>query len=55
MLGRGLASLTYEVSSADPLSLAVVCAALAVSILIAAWRPALQASRVDPVALLREE
>jgi ABC-type antimicrobial peptide transport system permease subunit len=55
MLARGLASLTYEVSPADPLSLAAVCATLALSILIASWRPALQASRVDPVSLLREE
>jgi putative ABC transport system permease protein len=55
LLGRALASLTYEVSAADPLSLAAVCSALALSILIASWRPALQASRVDPVALLREE
>ncbi|CAN5764453.1 ABC transporter permease [soil metagenome] len=55
MLGRGLASLTYEVSSADPLSLVAVCGPLGVSILIASWRPAIQASRVDAVALLREE
>jgi putative ABC transport system permease protein len=55
MLGRGLAALTYEVSAADPQSLAGVCAALTLAIVVASWRPALRASRVDPVALLRED
>jgi len=55
MLGRGLSALTYEVSAADPQSLAGVCAALTLSIVVASWRPALRAARVDPVALLREE
>ena len=51
MLGRGLAALTYEVSAADPQSLAGVCATLTLSIVVASWRPALRAARVDPVAL----
>ena len=55
MLGRGLAALTYEVSAADPQSLAGVCAALTLSIVVASWRPALRAARVDPVSLLRED
>ena len=55
MLGRGLAALTYEVSAGDPQSLVGVCAALTLSIVVASWRPALRAARVDPVALLRED
>jgi hypothetical protein len=55
MLGRGLASLTYGVSVADPRSWTAVCAALTCSLVAAAWRPASQAARIDPAALLREE
>ncbi len=55
MLGRGLAALTYEVSPADPQSLAAISGALALTVIAASWRPAVQAMRVDPVSLLRED
>jgi predicted permease len=55
MLGRGLASLTYGVSASDPRSWALVCGALGLSTIAAAWRPATQATRVNPAVLLREE
>ena len=54
-LGRALESLQYGVSISDPLSWAAVLALLMLTTVIAAWRPARQAMRVDPVLLLREE
>jgi hypothetical protein len=55
MLSRALASLTYGVSAADPLSWAAVFGTLAVSVLLAAWRPCVHAARVSPSELLRTE
>lgn len=54
-LGRALASLQYGVTLADPWSWTLVSGILAATTLVACWRPARQASRVDPVTLLREE
>ncbi len=54
-LGRLLESLQYGVTTTDPLTWAIVLGVLGVTILIASWRPARQAMRVDPVLLLREE
>jgi hypothetical protein len=55
MLARALASLTFGVSPADPLSWAAVFVSLALSGLAAAWRPCRQAARVSPSELLRAE
>ena len=55
MLSRALVSLTYGVTAADPLSWAAVFGTLAVSVLLAAWRPCVHAARVSPSELLRTE
>jgi predicted permease len=54
-LVRAMSALTYGVSPADPVSWAAVCGSLAVAVLAASWRPAIQASRVSPSELLRAE
>jgi len=55
ILSRAIASLEYGVSIADPLSWVLVLMLLAVTVLVATWRPAQEAARVDPVLLLRDE
>jgi predicted permease len=55
LLGRALSSLQYGVTMWDPVSWVTVVGVLASTTLVAMWRPARQAMRVDPVALLREE
>jgi putative ABC transport system permease protein len=55
MLSRALASLTFGVSPADPLSWAAVFGSLTITTLLAAWRPSRQAARVAPSELLRAE
>jgi putative ABC transport system permease protein len=55
LLARSMSALTYGVSPADPLSWAAVCASLAIAVLLASWRPAIQAARVAPSELLRAE
>jgi predicted permease len=50
-----IASLLYEVRPNDPATLACAVAALALVCAIAAWLPARRASRLDPMAALREE
>ncbi|HYE85312.1 MAG TPA: FtsX-like permease family protein, partial [Vicinamibacterales bacterium] len=54
-LSDAFASLRYGVSPSDPVSLGVVAALIAGTVLIATWRPAYQAMRVDPLRALREE
>jgi putative ABC transport system permease protein len=54
-LSRTLASLEYGVTIADPVSWALVLGVIGTTTLAAACRPARQATRVDPVVLLREE
>jgi predicted permease len=54
-LGRALVSLQYGVTITDPLTWTVVLGVLALTTLVASWRPARQAMRADPVLLLREE
>ena len=54
-LGRGLRSLQYGVSTSDPVSWAIVLGVLTMTILAASWRPARDAVRADPLALLRED
>jgi putative ABC transport system permease protein len=54
-LNRVLSSLTYGVSPADPMTWAAVFGSLALTTILAAWRPGAQAARVDPAELLRTE
>jgi putative ABC transport system permease protein len=53
-LSRALASVQYQVQSTDATTWAAVILTLAATILLAAWRPARRAMRVDPARLLRE-
>jgi putative ABC transport system permease protein len=52
---RGLGTLLYHVAPADPLTFIAVPVLLALTGLLAAWIPALQASRADPAVALRAE
>ncbi|MCP3964184.1 MAG: ABC transporter permease [bacterium] len=54
-LGRLLASMLFGVPSWDPATFAAVCAALLAISLVACYRPARRATRVDPIEALREE
>ena len=53
-LTRLMASLLYGVEPADPLTFGLVAVGLMSVALLATWLPAYRASRVDPVAALRE-
>lgn len=55
IFGRVLASLLFGVSPRDPLTFLVTFAALGGVALLAAWVPAYQASRVDPLVAMRAE
>ncbi|MGE5049041.1 MAG: ABC transporter permease [Deltaproteobacteria bacterium] len=52
---RVLASLVYQVSTTDPLTLAGTAAVLVASAALASWLPARRATRVDPAISLRAE
>jgi len=52
---RFMESQLYGVSATDPPTFTVVCVLLALSGVIAAWMPAMRASRVDPMVALRYE
>ena len=54
-LGRFLESMLYGVSPVDPLTYTGVIVVLAAVALLASWIPAARATRVEPVAALREE
>jgi ABC-type lipoprotein release transport system permease subunit len=54
-LTRVLTGFLYEVSPADPPTLAAVVALLTGSALLASYLPARRAARVDPSRALREE
>jgi len=55
MVARSLSAFHYGVTAADPITWAGVVGVIALTSIAAAWRPARQAMRVDPVKLLREE
>jgi predicted permease len=52
-LVRVMRTILYDVEPTDPFSVAAVSALLLGTAVLAAWRPARQAMRVDPVSLLR--
>jgi putative ABC transport system permease protein len=54
-LTRALRTLLFEVSPSDPLVFIGVTAALATVAMVAAWVPARRATRLQPLAALREE
>jgi predicted permease len=54
-LATTLASLQYGVTVGDPVSWLIIISLLGATAMVASWRPAVQAMRADPVALLREE
>jgi hypothetical protein len=54
-LAQSLASMTYGVAPGEPATWITVVAVVLLTRLLASWRPAARAGRVDPVALLREE
>jgi putative ABC transport system permease protein len=54
-LGRVVRSLIYGVSPADPMILGSVVLLLLFVALIASYRPALRATKADPMAMLRAE
>ncbi|MGE0042434.1 MAG: ABC transporter permease [Vicinamibacterales bacterium] len=53
-LTRFLSSLLYEVTPTDPLTYGAALAVLAAAALLAALVPAVRATRIDPVAAIRE-
>lgn len=52
---RLMASVLYEVSPYDPLSLVAVSALLILIGLVSSWLPARKATRISPTAALRAE
>jgi ABC-type antimicrobial peptide transport system permease subunit len=54
-LARVLRAILYDVEPTDPVSMAAVIATVIATAVVASWRPARRAMRVDPVRLLREE
>jgi putative ABC transport system permease protein len=55
LLGRTLASLLYGVVPSDGSTLAAAAAVVLIVALLACWRPAWRATRVDPMTVLRTE
>jgi len=55
VVGRAVSSLLYDVSTYDPLTLVGVVVAIGLVSLVAALGPARRATRLNPVAALRQE
>ena len=55
LAGRALEGLLFGVRAADPVTIVTVTAVLGAVALLAAWAPALRASKVDPIEALRYE
>ena len=54
-LTRVMETLLFQVSALDPAVLTVACVSMAAIGLLAGWIPARRATRVDPMAVLRED
>jgi len=54
-LSRLVRSLLYEVEPSDPLTIAVIAIISILAAGLASYRPAVRATRVDPVEVLRAE
>ena len=54
-LVRVMRSILYEVEPSDPMAVVGASMLLLLTALVACWRPARRAMRVDPVSLLREQ
>jgi hypothetical protein len=54
-LVRVMRSILYEVEPSDPIAVVAVSVLLLLTALVACWRPARRAMKVDPVSLLREQ
>jgi putative ABC transport system permease protein len=54
-ISRGIASLLFDVSAADPLSFVVAGSALAILAALACAAPAIRATRIDPLIALRAD
>jgi predicted permease len=53
--GRAIASMLYRTSPSDPIVIAVAIAVLTIAATLGSLVPALRASRVDPISILRSE
>jgi putative ABC transport system permease protein len=54
-LAQGVANLLYEVSPNDPVIFSTITAAIMLTAFLASWLPARRASRIDPMAALRDQ
>ena len=54
LLARMLQSLLYETAAIDASSYLIAVCAVAAAAMLSAWRPARQAARIDPLAVLRD-
>jgi putative ABC transport system permease protein len=55
LVGRALATMLFEVSPADPVSLAIAIVLLSGAALLACYLPARRATKVNPMTALRSE
>jgi putative ABC transport system permease protein len=55
VMSRGLAELLFEVQASDPATYAGIAAVLLAATVVASWIPARRATRVPPIAALRQD